>query len=256
MDNDLQEQLEICPSCGELGPPSKFCLSCGASKLIEEDNLESDSVEDQSDTAKSKPIKIQSPILGLDSSIKNFELDSQMKENVVDFINNVNLTLWLIDFFVKDEVDEEDFIELFDRYEYRFEQNLKRRKKMIEVARDFRPMKKAYSEARLRLSELEFKQSIGDISVEEYNLKVPAYQWDIKKYESEMAKNRSYIIRLENFSRLFSDKDSVEIQEKTVDARKLVEEQIKRKKMSKEAGERIIDRLDSILSDFKSKGKK
>jgi uncharacterized membrane protein len=127
---------------------------------------------------------------------------------------------------------------------------------MLEIARDLKPMKKAFTEAKLHLAELELRQAIGDISDEEYNVKVPAYQWDINKYETTMANNKANISLLEKFSSRLADEESIEIKEKTENAKKLAEEAIKKGNLNQETVARIKKILDKILSGYKKSKKK
>lgn len=266
MVSELQEQLEVCPSCGAEGPPSKFCLSCGKPKLQETDKAfkslkklrkGTHSKDFQTKVILPEPSPpIPSHSIRLENPTINNEPDFQVNEKIVD-LKNINLTLWIVDLYLKGKVEEENFNKLFGAYEYRFEQNMKRRNKMLEIARDLKPMKKAFTDAKLHLAELEIRQSIGDISDEEYNLKAPAYQWDINKYETEIAKNKDNISLLENFSRILADEESTEIKEKTENAKKLVEEEIKKGNLNQETVARIKKILDKILSgDKKSRKKK
>jgi len=47
MESELQTELVKCPNCGTLGPNTKFCLSCGTEKSIEdsEDRFQDDLVQ-------------------------------------------------------------------------------------------------------------------------------------------------------------------------------------------------------------------
>lgn len=266
MDSELQEQLDVCPSCGAEGPPSKYCLSCGKSTNIEIDDHfkiqnkprdASDSKEVQTNVILPEPLPtIGSQFTRLENIAINDEPDFQFKDNIVDLKKNINLTLWIVDLYLKGEVEEEHFNKLFDAYEYRFEQNMIRRNKMLEIARDLKPMKKAFTEAKLHLAELELRQAIGDISDEEYNVKVPAYKWDINKYETTMANNKANISLLEKFSSRLADEESIEIKEKTENAKKLAEEAIKKGNLNQETVARIKNILDNILSGYKKSKKK
>ena len=261
MVSTLQEQLKVCPSCGAEDPSSKFCLSCGKSKLQETDdlpkNLEKPREHTQSKDIQTNIVKSEQNVRARqeNSTIDN-EPDFQVKENVVDLKKNINLTLWIVDLYLTGEVEEEGFNNLFGTYEYRFEQNMKRRNKMLEITRDIKPMKKAYTVAKLRISELELRRSIGDASDEEYNLKVPAYQWEINKYETELAKSKADVLFLQNFGCILEDEEGIKIKEKTENIKKRVEEEQKKGNLNNETGARIKKILDGILSDFKKSRKK
>ena len=266
MDSELQEILEVCPNCEAEGPPSKFCLSCGKPKHKEADDLskiqdkpkeemQSKEIQNKVDMPEASP-SIRSFSTRLESSTIKDEPDFQLRENIVDLKKNIDLSLMLVDLYLKGEVEEENFNKLFGEYEYRFEQNMKRRNKMLEIVRDFQPMKKGFTEAKLHIAELELRRTIGDISDDEYNVKAPAYQWDIDKYQTEMANNEANISFLENFSRMLADEESEEIKEKTKNAKKLVEEEIKKGNLNKETGTRIKKIFDNILSGYKKTRKK
>ena len=180
------------------------------------------------------------------------EPDVLVREVLLDLEKSINLILWIVDLQLRGEVEEDDFNNLFGSYEYRFEQNLNRMYKILEIAREIKPMKKEYTEAKLRLAELELKKKIGDLSDEEYNVKASAYQWDIDKYEKMMVKRKSEVSLIENLNHIMTEQEILEMKRVTEKIRKNVAEQLNDGTLNKELGNRIEKILEEILSTPKN----
>ena len=285
-------ELISCPSCGIKGPKTKYCLNCGNEKypnsedstpenvvVVEEtsnkqeENLEKtkkvtkeDESDEKNDKAPSKKSqrKIQPPKRARarrHSAINNIshveiELDPIVKDNISNLKMTIDLILWLLDLYFKGNVEEEHFISLFDSYEYRLNQCLKRREQMLESARDLVPLQKSLNKAMLQLSELEQKKIIGDISDEEYELKAPVFRWDINKYEQGIAKSKSEISALEDLTQIITDEEISDLKSTAENAKVTIGELQKSGKVSQETATRIIRAMDKMLTEYMNTTKK
>jgi chromosome segregation ATPase len=86
---------------------------------------------------------------------------------------------------------------------------------MLERARDLDPVERALKEAKMGLSELEMKKTIGDISEDEYEAKAPGFKWDIDKHEDKISKGKEEIAFLEDLSRVMSTEEIARMKEMT-----------------------------------------
>ena len=286
-------ELISCPSCGIKGPKTKYCLNCGNEKypnsedstpenvvVVEEtsnkleENLEKtkkvikeDESDEKNDKAPSKKSqrKIQPPkrararrhsAINNNTSHVEIELDPIVKDNISNLKMTIDLILWLLDLYFKGNVEEEHFISLFDSYEYRLNQCLKRRDQMLESARDLVPLQKSLNKAMLQLSELEQKKIIGDISDEEYELKAPVFRWDINKYEQGMAKSKSEISALEDLTQIITDEEMSDLKSTAENAKVTIGELQKSGKVSQETAARIIRAMDKMLTEYMNTTKK
>jgi hypothetical protein len=260
MGSEVIAEIVSCPNCGTEGPPTKFCLNCGSLKM----NMLDESLSHTKDPtiiaeAEKKPNvtepKHQSEQKNIDNQdigmFDTSEYDPNVNDKITELKNSVNMNFWLIDLLLKEEVDEDDFNALFDTYEARLNQSLKRCLQMIEDIKDPELIRKQLNEARLRLSELEQRKKIGDISQEEYNLKTPVFQWDIDNYKKEISKRKSAHSNLDKFSKMFTKKEISEMKSSTQTSKKTVKEQQKSGKLNQAIGNRILKVFDQILSVLK-----
>lgn len=275
MTTEAQIELISCPSCGVKGPQTKYCLSCGNEKLPKsEDNIPDnvavveeiskelvenlDKMEEISE--KKSEEKIQEPKQTRRTSAKKtnsfVELDPIVKDNISNLKMTIDLILWLIDLFLKGNVEDENFNSLFDSYEYRLNQGLKRREQILESARDLEPLQKSLNRAMLQLSELEQKKIIGDISDEEYEMKVPVFRWDINKFERQIAKSKSEISVLEDLAQIITDEEISEMTSTAKNSKEAIDELQKSGKVNQETAARIKKAMDSILTAYKNNSKK
>jgi hypothetical protein len=258
MENGAEVEFIICPSCGEDGPRTKFCLNCGAEMVIESENMYEESEEPITEEEITVTSYRENPPTNVKRSkykvhsINENDLDPVVKESMSDLKKSVDLILWLVDKFLKGNVEEEHFLKVFESYEYRFDQGLKRRTQMLDSAQDLKPLQKGLNEAMLFLSELERRKIIGDISDEEYNLKAPVYRWDIDKFEKEIEKRKADITVLENLVQIMTENEISEMTTLAENAREEVKEQIQAGTFSEETGQRIQSALDNTLSAFES----
>ncbi len=291
----IEAQIELisCPNCDIKGPKTKYCLNCGNEKFpnsedstpenvvvveetsnkLEENLKKTEEVtkEDKRDEKNDKtPLKnsqkkIKPPkstrarrqsAIKTNTSHVEIELDPIVKDNISNLKMTIDLILWLVDLYIKGNVEEENFNSLFDSYEYRLNQCLKRRDQMLESASDLEPLQKSLNKAMLQLSELEQKKIIGNISDEEYELKAPVFRWDINKYEREIAKSKSEISALEDLTQIITDEEMSDLKSTAENAKVTIGELQKSGKVSQETAARIIRAMDNTLTVYMNTPKK
>jgi len=280
MESELPTELVKCPNCGTLGPNTKFCLSCGTEKSIEDsearfqDDLvhkldeivditeeEFDGLEEHIDEMEKSEGDAGDNILHDDEPVKNefidlkYELDSKVKDNMFDTKKSVDLIIWLVDLYLKESIDEEHLNQFLYSYEHRLDQCLNRARAwslMLESSKDIEPIHKLLKETKLHLSEIEKKKIIGDISDEEYNLKVPVYKWDIDKYEREIAKRKSELQLLEDITQVVSKKEVDMLKKMAKNSKKTIEDLKKSGNIGPEIATRINEILNKTVDALKS----
>ena len=82
------------------------------------------------------------------------------------------------------------------------------------MARDLEPIERALKEARVNLSELEMRKSIGDLLNGEYGAKSPALRWEIQHHDSEVRRRRESMTFLEDLTKVIPIVEIKETKEK------------------------------------------
>jgi hypothetical protein len=251
------DQYIICPSCGDNVLETKFCLSCGSKMVISKYlsvGVEEPLTEDDINiiTYRDDPPSEFNSSSYRRASLDEYDLDPLVKESMYDLKRSADLLLWLVDKFLKGNVEEGAFLRVFESYEYRLEQGLKRRHMMLDDARNSRPMEKDLNEAMLRLSELEHRKIIGDVSDEEYNLKAPLFRWEINNFEEKISKRKIDLTAIEDFIQILNDEELLEMTSHVEKSLELAEEKMLSGIFSEKTGKRIWSALDNTLTTFKS----
>ena len=141
------------------------------------------------------------------------EPDPILKGVMVNLVKSISLNLWLVNQLQEGNTDEEQFNKLFEDYVNRSELFMNCRNEMLERARDLDSIERALKEAKMGLSELEMKKTIGDISEDEYEAKAPGFKWDIDKREDKISKRKEEIAFLEDLSRVMSTEEIARMKE-------------------------------------------
>ena len=133
---------------------------------------------------------------------EGFEPDPALRELLKDLLNSLSLKLWSVSLLVEGRVKEDHFVRLFEGYRERLEHHTRRRDELLERARDLEPLEMALNEAKVGLGELEVRRTIGDLQEGEFEAKAPAYRWDIRHYEAEIAMRRGEIAFLDDLTQV------------------------------------------------------
>jgi len=143
-----------------------------------------------------------------------FEPDPVIKDVMENLAKNVSMKIKLVNLLLNDEVKKETFERLFDSYVARGELLVNSRSEMLERVRfDLDSKEKALDEAMTGLDELIIRRSIGDVSEAEFDAKYPGYQWDIGKYEDDVARKRAEIEYMKDISVMFRAEELSELRE-------------------------------------------
>jgi len=209
------------------------------------ENIESPEVMEAQDELVEEPFTKRVVKLASTSEPDSIALAREVMENL---IKNISLKLWLVNLLQQGKVREEQFNRLFDGYSNRFKLSMNRRKEMLKRARDLEPIVKALNEASVNLSELEMKKTIGDISDEEYQVKAPAFKWDISKHEKEISVRKREIEFLVDLTLTTSTEKISRMKEMTENCYGVMESLEKSCDISSETATKVKMSLEEILT--------
>lgn len=129
-----------------------------------------------------------------------FAPDPLTKEVMENLAKNITLKIRLVRLLRESRVKEETFKKLFDSYVEQGRLWVGRRDEIIRRFKaDIERMEDELVTARKDFELLEIRKNIGDASEEEYNVKAPAYKWDIENLDKEINNTRGgihYVINL------------------------------------------------------------
>ena len=196
----LQEPNVLCPKCNDMVPMALYCLKCGFPLYMFKEEEEGVVVETKPD----------------DGSLERIHTLTK------DLLNSISLKLWAVDQLRGGFIDENHFNRLFSDYQVRAVQCMGHRKQLLghysreltSMARDLEPIERALKEARVNLSELEMRKSIGDLLNGEYGAKSPALRWEIQHHDSEVRRRRESMTFLEDLTKVIPIVEIKETKEK------------------------------------------
>ena len=129
-----------------------------------------------------------------------FAPDPLTKEVMENLAKNITLKIRLVRLLRESQVKEETFKKLFDSYVDQGRLWVSRRDEIIRRFKgDIDRMEQELVSAKKDFELLDIRKNIGDASDEEYNVKAPAYKWDIENLDKEIKNTRggiSYVINL------------------------------------------------------------
>jgi hypothetical protein len=196
----LQEQNVLCPKCNDMVPMALYCLKCGFPLYMFREEEEGVDVETRPD----------------DGSLERVHALTK------DLMNSISLKLWAVDQLRSGFIDEEHFDRLFSDYLVRSVQCMGQRKQLLahysrelaSMARDLAPIERVLKEARVNLSELEMRKTIGDLLDGEYGAKSPALRWEIQHHDSEVRRRMESMTYLEDLTKVIPIAEIKESKEK------------------------------------------
>lgn len=113
--------------------------------------------------------------------------DPLMKEVMDNLAKNITLKIRLTKLLIDNAVKEETFKKLFDSYVDQGIHWVSRREEIVNrLKSDRERMEHKLVTARKDFELLEIRKSIGDASDNEYNIKAPAFKWDIEHLETDI----------------------------------------------------------------------
>ena len=129
-----------------------------------------------------------------------FAPDPLTKEVMENLAKNITLKIRLVRLLRESQVKEETFKKLFDSYVDQGRLWVSRRDEIIRRFKgDIDRMEQELVSAKKDFELLEIRKNIGDAGDEEYNVKAPAYKWDIENLDNEIKNTRGgiqYVINL------------------------------------------------------------
>jgi hypothetical protein len=139
--------------------------------------------------------------------------DPITKEVMDNLAKNITLKVRLIRLLRDGQVKEETFEKLFGNYVEQGRIWSGRRDEILNRLRsDFGSMEDKLGNAKKEFELLEIRKSIGDAEDTEYNVKAPAYKWDIQYLEKEIVNRKSGIKYVEDLRRLVPSDEILELE--------------------------------------------
>lgn len=161
-----------------------------------------------------------------------FAPDPLTKEVMENLAKNITLKIRLVRLLRESQVKEETFKKLFDSYVEQGRLWVSRRDEIIRRFKaDIERMEQELVSARKDFELLEIRKNIGDASEEEYNVKAPAYKWDIEHLDKEIKNTRGGIQYVINLKKL------------------IPEEEVEELKSMSETEYKELDDIDGVTSD-------
>jgi hypothetical protein len=141
-----------------------------------------------------------------------FAPDPLTKEVMENLAKNITLKIRIVRLLRESQVKEETFKKLFDSYVEQGRLWVGRRDEIIRRLKgDIERMEQELVTARKDFELLEIRKNIGDASEEEYNVKAPAYKWDIENLDNEIKNTRGGIQYVINLKGLIPEEEVIEL---------------------------------------------
>jgi hypothetical protein len=141
-----------------------------------------------------------------------FAPDPLTKEVMENLAKNITLKIRLVRLLRESQVKEETFKKLFDSYVDQGRLWVSRRDETIRRFKgDIDRMDQELISAKKDFELLDIRKNIGDASEEEYNVKAPAYKWDIENLDKEIKSTRGGIQYVINLKGLIPDEEVDEL---------------------------------------------
>lgn len=220
-----------------------------ASQIVEEGSFKEDAVNIEADSSYGfiGPVAIESQEQAAGSASAH-EPDPISKDVMENLVKSISLELWSVNMLREGDIEEEHFNKLFDGYVTRSELFMRCRDEMLESARDMDSIESALTEAKVNLSELKMKETLGDISEEEYRAKAPAFQWDVNKYKVEISRRKAEIEFLDDLTNVTSWEEISRMKEKAEEYHDAVDSLEESGRVSSETAESVKASLEKVVN--------
>jgi len=179
-------------------------------------------------------------------STQAFDQDPILRDVMGSLVKSISMGLWLLERLVEEEIDGKDFNELFEEYSSRTEAFINNREELLKGARNTSSMEKAFTQARLKLEELEMRRDIGYISEEEYRAKAPGFEWDVEKYGEEISRRQAEAAFLEDLANIISVEEIGRMKDRAENLRGGLADLEESHKISPETADTAKESLDRI----------
>ena len=141
-----------------------------------------------------------------------FAPDPITKEVMENLAKNITLKIRIVRLLRENQVKEETFKKLFDSYVEQGRLWVSRRDEIIRRYKaDIDRMEQELATTRKDFELLEIRKNIGDAGEDEYNVKAPAYKWDIESLDKEIKNAKAGIQYVLNLRSLIPESEVEEL---------------------------------------------
>jgi len=248
----LAEKREItyirCPKCGREVPTTMYCIYCGT-KLPPKPAPPA-----IPPSAPPKPAVTPPPPLAGPE-----EINELMTKISLQYIRKIAL----LGLLQSKEVSEKVFLKLYEEYGEKLTNFLGVRARVMERLRsELEDKRKRYDETKTLLEELEVRQKIGEISLQEFTTKAESLKIKAGDSEKSLSEIKGNIGRLENIFFGKTPREIFDLEKKARACHEDLERLVKEGSLSKEGLEKIkpdientLELLNSLIVDQKKRQK-
>lgn len=156
----------------------------------------------------------ETPLIESEELMAEFAPDPMTREVMENLAKNITLKIRLVKLLESGQVKEETFKKLFDSYVEQGKIWISRRDETMRRFRsDVERMENELVEARKAFELLEIRRSIGDAGDKEYNVKAPAYKWDMEHLDNAIKERKAGVAYLSNLTRLVPEEEVERLEE-------------------------------------------
>jgi len=247
----LAEKREItsirCPKCGREVPTTMYCIYCGT-KLPPKPAPPAIPPPKPAVTPPSPP-----PLAGPE------DINELMTKISLQYIRKIAL----LGLLQSKEVSEKVFLKLYDEYAEKLTNFLGVRARVMERLRsELEDKRKRYDESKALLEELEVRQKIGEISLQEFTTKAESLKIKAGDFEKSLSEIKGNIGRLESLFFGKTPREIFDLEKKARMCYEDLERLVKEGTLSKESLEKIksdienmLELLNSLIVDQKKRQK-
>ena len=275
MEVESTGDLVRCPSCHEMVPKTLYCLNCGyplykvefeEEEATEEENVEmkaEEEAEREEAPLEEAEEKVEEEgeegveeetaevIEAAEEGAEIFTPPPPLEEVMREVAKNLSIRMRMVKMLLNGEMREEAFKRLLDHYVERSERWLSERRGLLERRRvQLEELEEKLMEAKMKLEELEIRRAIGDASEEEYEVKAPAYRWDVEKLGDEAERLKAEIDYLKGLSKAMGMNDE-ELESSIGEMMKNLEGLLNEGSITQETYEKAKGALEEILDILK-----
>jgi DNA repair exonuclease SbcCD ATPase subunit len=251
----LAEKREIthirCPKCGREVPATMYCIYCGT-KLPPKPAPPA--VPSPPPSAPPKPAVAPPPPLAGPEDIKDL-----MTKISLQYVRKIVL----LGLLQSKEVSEKVFLKLYDEYTGKLTNFLGVRARIMERLRsELEDRRKRYEEVKASLEELEVRQKIGEIGLQEFTDKAGSLKIKAVDIEKSLSEIKGNVSRLENIFFGKTPREIFDLEKKARTCHEDLERLVNEGSLSKESLEKIkpdienmLELLNSLIVDQKKRQK-
>lgn len=143
----------------------------------------------------------------LDEVDQGFEPDEALMGLMRNLANSINMKLWSVGQLLEGRISEQNFQRLHEGYDARWRQLMDQRNERLAQARNLDSLEEGLERAHISLGELEVKKTLNDLFEGEYEVKAPAYEWEISHFERQLEGRRGEMAFLERLSNVVTPEE-------------------------------------------------